>query len=244
MADEAKRAFRNAMEFHEAAIRCDEFVPDPSNDKEFHSAETPSIVCIAFAAELYLKTLLLNRGAGIKDEHRLLELYHKLNDDERRIIARHFETRRGAPEERMLRELASVSSVFVQWRYAHELPRSIDLGALRAFAESAYLAVRDLNPDWHVAPYLDDRILNTDVSMIFVGVFGGDEGEFNRTMQKSIVRTLIARSQPQPNIIEGEQHNLSLAAPTLNLDSQAATLNITVRGRANSENGGTGESIE
>src|SRR4051794_18076788 len=107
-----ERAFYSATNFHEAAIRCGEFVGEAR-----HVVLEPRTVCLALAIELYLKSLVIRR-VGKSHGHDLALLYSdQLDETERRIVASHYMRLRNASGSRMLRELTAVSKAFVQWRY-------------------------------------------------------------------------------------------------------------------------------
>lgn len=81
------------------------------------NAPIPGIVCLAFAIELALKSLLLadkNQSGG----HKLDELFGKLNPSAQAEVIR----RVGLNEEAFLQELKTVANAFVDWRYIYETP--------------------------------------------------------------------------------------------------------------------------
>lgn len=246
MATEALQAFRNAMAFHEAAIRCSD-PPSDESQKHYFMLLDPQIVCTAFAAELYLKCLLLHRGNAEKNEHRLYELFSKkLDHRERDAIAAHYERRRGAPKSRMLLELGRFSKAFVEWRYSHEQPLHLDVASLSAFAVSAYLAVRDLIPEWPVQEVPHERIVKEPTKFTAFVAKVGEEGPaaFTQAMEAALRAHGLSIAKPQPDVIKSEEHNLSLAVPTLNFHSETATLYVNVGTGADAQDGGPHEVIK
>ena len=103
-----------------------------------HVANVPSIVCLSFALELYLKALIYLTTKKSYKSHNILNLFNKLPNKEKMEIFEHkkicenpFITR-GAkfsmrkfqhdftPYEGFKEQLASISKAFQDWRYSHE----------------------------------------------------------------------------------------------------------------------------
>jgi hypothetical protein len=237
---EAHRAFANAVEFHQAAIRNMAHAFDDNDDVEIWPLIAPAIVSLALAAEIYLKSLILHRNKKHNNEHRLHDLYTKLLDEtDREAVLKQYQERRSKNPQQMLRELGAISKAFVTWRYAHEKPLAADIGALHAFTDSLYLAARELVPSWDVPTETHDRIINADRSIIFAGDAGVGDAELHRVAYNSFVGR---HGGPKASVIESKEHGFSLAAPVLNLDSQAASLNVSIGGRANPKDSGTSKS--
>lgn len=153
------QAFNIGVGFHEAFIRCGTNVPDPNDPKVQISPGAPTIVNAAFASELYLKALALDRKPDL-DGHDLEWLFkNALLDDERSSISAHYRESTGANPARLLSDLSRFGRAFVDWCYVYEAAEHmIDSGALFALTRSAYLAVRDLRPDWSITDYLHGRL--------------------------------------------------------------------------------------
>ena len=93
------------------------------------NALIPGIVCLVFAIELAIKSLLLadkNPSGG----HKLDELFGKLSPVVRAEVIRHV----GLSEEAFIDELQIVANAFSDWRYIYEAPglHSINLPFLQS----------------------------------------------------------------------------------------------------------------
>ena len=101
------------------------------------NALIPGVVCMAFAIELAIKSLLLsdkNPSGG----HKLNELFGKLNPAVRAEVIR----QAGLSEQTFLHELQIAASAFVDWRYIYETPglHSINL----PFLESVWIPLAEI----------------------------------------------------------------------------------------------------
>ena len=114
--------------------------------KRFNLLGTPEIVNLAFACEVYLKTLLEFYKIKVKKEHKLNELVALLPNDEQQEIKQqtfqkhpvyNYSTGKILTNGFGLDLLDLEANDFVEWRYLYESKRhsySCDVGFLRAFA--------------------------------------------------------------------------------------------------------------
>jgi hypothetical protein len=237
MSSEAKLAFYSAIHFHEAAIRCGQF--------EGETAQVvlePRAACFALAIELYFKSLHIRRVGPIRKWHELAKLFkEKLDKDEQRAIAAHYEKLRQAPESRMLEELEGISDAFVKWRYSHEAESLyVDQAVMSAFAKSAYLTIREIAPEWDVEAYYHDRITAKERFVFFAAVVGKDPAETDRAIRSSIARVL----NPKTGISEGQNDGFSASALVPYFYGQTASFKLEIGRSSNSEDGGPGEAGE
>ena len=114
--------------------------------KRFDLLGTPEIVNLAFACEVYIKTLLTLYQIKTKKEHKLNELFALLPDDVQQEVKQ--QTFQKHPEYNRLtgKILANgfgldlldlEANDFVEWRYLYEFKKhsySCNVGFLRAFA--------------------------------------------------------------------------------------------------------------
>ena len=242
MRSEAERAFYNAMEFHEAAIRCGEFGGDGS-----HNVLQPMAVCQSLAVELYLKALSIHRGKE-PHGHNLLGLYeNELDEKDREALTERYMELRNAPRSRMLREMAEVSKAFVEWRYSHEkdkLGLFVDHSVLGTLARSAHLVAREVAPEWEVLPYFQER-LSAKPKLEFISAIAVDgQSIIDARTQRSIFGMMVAaRKYPQSDITKGKDDRFSVT-PTLYLNSEAAALNVEIRRGAYPQNPRTGQPVK
>ena|SRR5208283_5428495 len=151
-----QQAFLIGIDFHEAALRAELGVRDPAGAPLV--ALCPMIVCYAFAAELYLKSLAT---IAIKN-HRLNVLYGHLNAPIRETIAVLYRNRTGRGSRDLGEDLRTFAAAFVDWRYIFEgHGQQLRVNLLVAFTKAVYEAIRLLRPAWTVRPYQDER-LRTD----------------------------------------------------------------------------------
>jgi hypothetical protein len=251
MRDVAEHAFHNAVSFHEAAIRSAKTVRDEGSGTSY-ILDVPEIVCTAFAAELYMKSLAIRRKVDLSKPIHELETLHdeKLNGEEQVALRRHYRTLRPGndPDLDFHEGLGNISRAFVQWRYSHETPstpdqtRLLNTGSLRAFAKALYLTIRELVPEWSVRDTTDQSIQDVETHhQEFTIRVGSDLHAADRLVKGLVHRALVANGQPQSLVIEGKEHNLSLTAPELNLHGQSPALNVTVRRGADPQNPRSGE---
>ncbi len=127
--EKPQRLLDQAVAFHEAGARCYAERPTliaPEGSPAFLGG--PTVVCFAFALELYLKLLLLLTVGKIPHEHNLAQLHAALPADAQALIERHYSG--GYPDgtwDTAVSEgwdvgsvLKEIATTFTDWRYAHE----------------------------------------------------------------------------------------------------------------------------
>ena len=136
--------FEHASSFLMCAELCAE--ETERQKKRFDLLGTPVIVNLAFACEVYIKTLLTFYRIQTKKEHKLNELLARLPDDVQNEIKQltfqkypvyNYTTGKILTNGFGLDLLDLEANDFVEWRYLYELKRcsySCDVGFLRAFA--------------------------------------------------------------------------------------------------------------
>ena len=112
--EEKRQLYNEAIAFYELAECGRLTLPDKKNIEN----HIPYIVNMSFAAELFLKLLLINNGNSIDDvvklSHRLSDLYEALTPAQRDIIYQSFKRPLifSIPD-----ELKGINTAFVEWRY-------------------------------------------------------------------------------------------------------------------------------
>lgn len=136
--------FEHASSFLMCAKLCAE--ETESQKVRFDLLGTPEIVNLAFACEVYIKTLLKFYRIKVKKEHKLNELLAWLPDDvqyeiKQQTFQKHpvynYSTGKILTNGFGLDLLDLEANDFVDWRYLYEFKRcsySCDVGFLRAFA--------------------------------------------------------------------------------------------------------------
>lgn len=109
---------------------------------ELKQTSIPDVMCLAFAIELYLKSLILKLSAIPATGHSLVKLYEHLPASaQSSIFSRTAQTFGGLLTEATFAEnLASIDKAFVEWRYMFEKGRA---DFKPSFAHGLALAVRD-----------------------------------------------------------------------------------------------------
>lgn len=142
MIADPQRLLDNAVAFHEAGTRCYREEPAKiSADGTDVFLGAPSVVCYAFAIELYLKLLsLLTKDSYDKREHRLDLLFAQLDAPLQAQIERHYSG--GQP----LADLTSGRSFTTRQRPSSTgatcMSTSISKSALRRSRQSGLLCTR------------------------------------------------------------------------------------------------------
>lgn len=111
-ANAARRMAQQGIGFHIAALRALEGRADRNGEVEW--LPIPAVTNLAFACELYLKSLLFFEKGTTTREYRLSVIFSQLSDDVQQDAATHF----GAGDLRG--RLAEFSNAFVEWRYIFE----------------------------------------------------------------------------------------------------------------------------
>ena len=111
---EKRQLFNEAAAFYELA-ECGRLnIPEKKNVESF----IPYIVNMTFAAELYLKLLLVDNGKSISDlvklSHRLSDLYKALHPEQQDTIYHSFKM---PLTYSIPNELESINTAFAEWRY-------------------------------------------------------------------------------------------------------------------------------
>lgn len=149
--------FDTGYGFHEAALRCADEVKNP--DGSICAPTAPMIACMAFAAELYLKSFILTSGREPPKKHRLNVLWAMLPPSVRTEVAAEFQLKIDLSEEKMASELQRLGAAFVEWRYIFDARgQQISVSILAIFAKSLFKVIKRRHPDWDVTPYLAGRI--------------------------------------------------------------------------------------
>ncbi len=111
------------------------------------SLTIPSVICCAFASELYIKSMLPQRHKG----HKLHELFSLLDDDVQSRVSQgtidHMKAHRGSYSEQEFQEdLLKNSKLFEEWRYFHEGGnRSFNLQFIASFMKALLDVARKEN---------------------------------------------------------------------------------------------------
>lgn len=97
---------------------------------------TPQIVNLAFACEVYLKTLLTFSEIDIKKKHKLNDLFDALPDEDKRHIETYMQTCYPFQSVVGWRKIDIEANAFVNWRYSYErVTLSCDISYLEALAQ-------------------------------------------------------------------------------------------------------------
>jgi hypothetical protein len=149
-----QQAFLIGVSFHEAALRAATEHRDTSGAPV--TALCPMIVCYAFAAELYLKSLI---PRPIKN-HRLNVLFRELDTLSRKDITAAYNRRTGRDQLTLEDDLKTMASAFADWRYVFEGEgQQVRVNLLVAFTKAAYENVKSRRPGWEVRAYQENRFL-------------------------------------------------------------------------------------
>lgn len=124
-------AFHQATDFMAAAARLDSAIC--AGEPEQLRLMAPSIVCTAFAIELFFKSMLGLAGKPSKG-HNLKALFEKLDDSTKDRLRAAL----SCTSETFEVHLSRVASAFTSWRYAHEQGTlSIEVGFIRRLCKAA-----------------------------------------------------------------------------------------------------------
>lgn len=128
-------------------IQADDFfqaykVLEKSYDTATLSIMSPSVVCLAFATELYIKDIYCSLNKEIPRTHNILELFEGLEEPVRNDIFSHdaisqnpfmtigdpFSPQRFSndytPYDRFTDQIKAISNTFIEWRYFYEQKRA------------------------------------------------------------------------------------------------------------------------
>jgi hypothetical protein len=149
-----QQAFLMGVSFHEAALRAATEHRDVTGAPV--TALCPMIVCYAFAAELYLKSLIPQPNK----KHRLNVLFRDIDTASRRDIATAYHNRTGRDLRTLEDDLKTMASAFMDWRYVFEGEgQQLRLNLLVAFTKAVYESVKSRRPSWEIRAYQDGRCL-------------------------------------------------------------------------------------
>jgi hypothetical protein len=163
-----QQAFLIGVNFHEAALRVGLEEHDPAGAPI--AALCPMIVCYAFAAELYLKSLI----PTVIRNHRLNVLYKNLDTQTRSDVADSYKSRTGRDHHVLEEDLRRMAAAFADWRYIFEGEgQQLRVNLLIAFTKAIYETVKLHRPDWKVSPFQDERLLADNPSMTVANLGGG-----------------------------------------------------------------------
>ena len=229
-----QQAFNIGVGFHEASIRSGTSVQDPNNPRATVSPATPTIVNAAFAAELYIKALVLSRDPDVEGHNLEWLFINALDDSERDTLAKHYQAHTGADRDRLLSDLSRFGRAFMEWRYVYEASEGLlDAGALLAFSRAAYLAVRELRPAWPVTDYIHSRL--SAPSPFSVHYYR----EAGATAEQALAR-VFGGNAPHPNSATGNDKNSGRPTGWAIFNHKPTTLNVRTRRRPNPKDGSAG----
>jgi hypothetical protein len=143
-AEKPQRLLNNAVAFYEASIRC--CAPGKASIPPYKEGVwlgSPTVVCVAFAIEQFLKLLLLLETGTYPGYHALDKLFDSLSAPVKDRINSNFSDWRGAQY-----YLEDARNAFIEWRYPHE--KEFLLAShkeLMAIASALHKTVRELRPD-------------------------------------------------------------------------------------------------
>lgn len=149
--------WREAVQFHESAQR--NFEQRTGPDGRYAFPFTAGVVGLAFASELYLKTLLLVAHGKAPQGHRLNVLFAKLPGPTQALVKTRYEQRRKGTGAILENDLVAYSNAFVEFRYVYEGGnKAMDVVGLGQLAASLYEASRRLYPDLQLYEYTHARV--------------------------------------------------------------------------------------
>ena len=141
-------AYALATQFHSGALRCLTIIDQPGGGFEMDMA--PGIVCLAFTAELYLKTLHLARHGKAPRGHKLHVLLGNLPPDLQGYVGERYALRSGRVSVDFRADIQAFGNAFADWRYVYEGPDSmhLELGRLLQFTSALFEAIQRERPNW------------------------------------------------------------------------------------------------
>lgn len=149
--------WREAVQFHESAQR--NFEQRSGPDGRYAFPFTAGVVGLAFASELYLKTLLVIAHGKAPQGHRLNVLFAKLPEPVRVLVKARYEQRRDGTGSILEQDLVAYSNAFVEFRYVYEgASKPMDVVGLGQVAASLYEASQRLYPDLQLYEYTHVRV--------------------------------------------------------------------------------------
>jgi hypothetical protein len=138
------RIFREARNYHGAALRCFEMRP---GDAPLPFLPTQGVVLQAFASELYFKALyVLENDAAAPRGHDLEALFKKLAKTTQETISLRYSGRYAHGD--LVADLKHLARVFQQWRYCYEFVggHEVDHTAMAHLGSALYETCTELRP--------------------------------------------------------------------------------------------------
>ena len=142
-------AYSLASQFHSGALNCLTIREVPGQDA-IEVDMAPGIVCLAFAAELYLKTLHLARTGKAPKGHKLHVLFGNLPADLSARIGSRYSARSGRSASEFSADVQGFGNAFAEWRYVYETdaPIHLELGRLMLFVATLFEAIHIERRRW------------------------------------------------------------------------------------------------
>jgi hypothetical protein len=165
-----EQAFQLGMQFHEAGIRAAEETNDP--DGRPVSVHCPMVVCYAFSAELYLKSIISRQTK----KHDLKLLFEQLASPLRKTVEDRYAKRTGRGSSVLRTDLERFSRAFEDWRYVFEAAgQMLHFNLLDAFVKSVFESIRLHRGSWKVPENRAARLLSNAIRpiMTLMNVGGG-----------------------------------------------------------------------
>lgn len=132
-----EQIFIQAREFHDSALRCFECRAGPDARSSFPVG--PAVVSLAFASELYLKTLHVLENGKSRQGHRLNVLLAGLSPGMQADVRARYLARRPGRERYFEQDLLEYANAFVDHRYVYEMQAgSIDVVGVAHLASALY----------------------------------------------------------------------------------------------------------
>ena len=137
--------FDTGASFHLAAKRCAD--PNTNSDGTKSAPISPTISCLSFACELYLKSIIPER----RKSHHLYELFKKLHQNDKDCILEKYKTISNRDSKQFIIYIDKLSRAFEDWRYIFEQNLSaISIGILINIANCLYIHITSTHHDWVV----------------------------------------------------------------------------------------------
>lgn len=124
------KMYKHGCKFLDCALMC----KDVRELRDHFNAKVPQIVNMAFACEVFLKTLILMRGKK-QTGHELKDLWNVLDNETRQEIVNVLIKETDFTEELIRDGVEDISNAFIEWRYSYEVQAiSIHIGFLETFS--------------------------------------------------------------------------------------------------------------
>ena len=153
-----------AVGFHESAQRNFEQRVGPDGRHAFPF--TAGVVGLAFASELYLKTLHVIAGGKAPHGHKLNVLFLNLPGTTKALIKVRYEQRREGSGSVFEQDINAYANAFVEFRYVYDGGnKAVDVVGLGQLASALYETCLRLNPDLTKYEYTHIRITSAAQGM-------------------------------------------------------------------------------